>query len=115
MNKWSKIISTNAVLTLGVLLTLVDEFWVLCVGKFIYGLATGAFTVYCPKYIAEVAPLEVKGPSGGLVQLSITFGILLAFTVGLGVGDVDEDEQSSFEIQYFWYILFLVPLLISIL
>jgi len=32
----------------------------------------------------------------------ITFGLLVAFSIGLGVGDVDDDEVDSFEIQYYW-------------
>jgi hypothetical protein len=73
----------------------------------------GAFSVFCPKYISETAPIEVKGPAGALSQVCITFGILVAFTVGLGIGDVDEDDQDSFAIQYYWYILFALPLAFS--
>jgi hypothetical protein len=71
--------------------------------------------VFCPKFISETAPIEVKGPAGGLTQVSLTFGILVAFSLGLGIGDVDADDQNSFEIQYYWYILFAVPLLLAAL
>jgi len=47
-------------------LTLIDEFWVLCTGRFIYGASAGAFSVFVPKYVAETAPIEVKGPAGAL-------------------------------------------------
>jgi hypothetical protein len=40
----------------------------------------------------------VKGPAGALTQISITFGILLAFSIGLGIGDVDTDDINSFQI-----------------
>lgn len=56
----------NGVLCLGVGLTLIDEFWVLCTGRFIYGASAGAFSVFVPKYVAETAPIEVKGPAGAL-------------------------------------------------
>ena len=57
---------TNVVLVVGVLMTLFDDFVVLCIGKLLYGAATGAFIVYCPKYISETTPVEVRGPAGGL-------------------------------------------------
>mmetsp|Transcript_39691 Transcript_39691/g.60823 ORF Transcript_39691/g.60823 Transcript_39691/m.60823 type:complete len:86 (+) Transcript_39691:330-587(+) len=82
----------NCILVAGVGLTLVDDFVVLNIGRALYGFAVGNFSVYCPKFIAETAPIEIKGPAGALTQISITFGILIAFTVGLGIGDVDEDE-----------------------
>jgi len=98
IGKWNCLMITNVVLVIGVSITTINEFWVLCLGKFIYGLSVGAFSTYCPKFIAETAPIEVKGPFGALTQICITFGILLAFCIGLGVGDVDEVEQDSFEI-----------------
>ena len=103
----------NLVLCVGVGITLIDDFVVLCIGRFIYGISVGAFSVFCPKYISETAPIEVKGPAGALSQVCITFGILVAFTVGLGIGDVDEDDVDSFEIQDYWYILFALPLIFS--
>ena len=79
----------NGLLTLGVAFTLMDDYVLLCIGRFIYGLSVGTFSVFCPKYISETAPIEVKGPAGALTQVCITFGILVAFSVGLGIGDVD--------------------------
>jgi MFS family permease len=56
----------NGLLTLGVTFTLFDDFVYLCIGRFIYGLSVGTFSVFCPKYISETAPIEVKGPAGAL-------------------------------------------------
>lgn len=108
--KWNCIIIANVLLCIGVSLTLINEFWVLCTGRFFYGLAVGGFSVYCPKFIAEVTPTEIKGPAGALSQICVTFGILVAFVIGLGIGDVDQDDVESFEIQYYWYIVFSIPL-----
>jgi MFS family permease len=51
-------------------------------GRFLYGLSAGAFSVYCPKYISETAPIEIKGPAGCLSQICVTFGILVAYIPG---------------------------------
>ena len=98
LGRWKCIQICNAVLVVGVCITFVDVFSALCVGKFIYGVAVGAIMVFCPKFISETAPIEVKGPAGGLTQVSLTFGILVAFALGLGIGDVDADAKDSFEI-----------------
>jgi len=47
-------------------LTLVDNYTVFVVGRAFYGIACGGFSVFCPKYISEVSPSEVKGPAGCL-------------------------------------------------
>ena len=89
IGRWNCIMLANGLLTLGVAFTLMDDYVLLCIGRFIYGLSVGTFSVFCPKYISETAPIEVKGPAGALTQVCITFGILVAFSVGLGIGDVD--------------------------
>lgn len=96
LGRWNCIIIANVFLIVGVILTLISEFWVLCLGRVIYGISVGAFSVFCPKYISETAPTEIKGPAGALSQICITFGILIALTIGLGIGDVDEDDIDSF-------------------
>lgn len=96
LGKWNCIMIANGLLVFGVSLTLINEFWVLCVGRVFYGISVGGFSVYCPKFISEITPTEIKGPAGALTQITITFGILVAFTIGLGIGDVDQDDQDSF-------------------
>jgi len=46
-------------------------------------------------------------------QVCITFGVLIAFIIGLGVGDVETDNINSFEIQDYWVIVFAVPLTLA--
>lgn len=88
LGRWRCIMIANAILILGSLITFIESFTFLLVGRFIYGLSSGIFSVYCPKFISEVAPVEINGPAGGLTQLAITFGLMLAFLVGLGFGNI---------------------------
>ena len=115
LGKWNCIIISNVILVIGVALTLVPNFYVLCVGRAIYGISVGAFSVFCPKYIAETAPVEIKGPAGASSQICITLGILIAFAIGLGIGDVDAHEVDDFEIRFYWYIVFSIPLFFALL
>lgn len=41
-----------------------------------WGMSVGTFTVLCPKFISEVAPVEMKGTFGVLSQFMCVFGIL---------------------------------------
>lgn len=59
----------NTVLIIGALMTLIDKFKFLCLGRFIYGASVGGFSVFCPKYIEEIAPIEIKGPAGAVSQV----------------------------------------------
>jgi MFS family permease len=62
--KWKCIILNNIVVCIGAGITLYDNEYVITVGRFIYGLSNGAFSVFVPLYINETAPVELKGPLG---------------------------------------------------
>lgn len=51
------------------------------VGRVIQGLAVGAISVVGPMYIAEISPPLSRGRNVSFYQLSVTFGILCAYTV----------------------------------
>lgn len=54
----------------------------LLIGRFIIGLAGGAFCVSAPQYSAEIAEKEVRGVVGTFFQLLIIAGILFSYVVG---------------------------------
>jgi MFS family permease len=54
----------NFIVCLGAAITLIPNTYVITVGRFIYGISNGAFSVFVPLYINETAPLEIKGPLG---------------------------------------------------
>lgn len=58
---------SNIILSAGCLLPLAfHSFNILCLSRLIYGTSVGAFSVYCPKYISVITPLEIRGPAGAL-------------------------------------------------
>jgi MFS family permease len=83
MGRWKCVLLTNIFVIVGAGMTLIDDWTIFLIGRFLYGAACGGFSVFCPKYISEVAPIELKGPAGGLTQICITFGIIVPFSIGL--------------------------------
>ncbi|XP_077548388.1 trehalose transporter 1-like protein [Haemaphysalis longicornis] len=51
-------------------------------GRFVTGVATGAVSLCVPAYIAEITAPTHRGTMGGVLQLAITIGIMLSYTVG---------------------------------
>ncbi|CAG9087445.1 unnamed protein product [Plutella xylostella] len=69
--------------TLGwVLITFAQNVAMLMVGRFITGIAGGAFCVTAPAYTSEIAQDSIRGSLGSYFQLMITVGILFAYAVG---------------------------------
>lgn len=65
-SKLNLIHGVNIVLIVGNLICQIDTVWVQLVGRFMWGLAVGVFTVLVPKFINETAPSELKGPFGAM-------------------------------------------------
>lgn len=62
---------------------LIDDINYILIGRFIFGLAAGAFTVFVPKFINETAPTEFKGPLGAMSQFMTTVGIVIPSAFGI--------------------------------
>ncbi|KAJ8601256.1 hypothetical protein CTAYLR_003269 [Chrysophaeum taylorii] len=59
-----------------------DAAWVLA-ARAACGFAMGTTSVVVPVYVSETAPPELRGKLGGLFNVAISSGILLAFALGL--------------------------------
>lgn len=64
------------------LVTWAANFATLLLGRFLLGLAGGAFCVSAPQYSAEIAENEVRGIIGSFFQLMLISGILFVYIVG---------------------------------
>lgn len=59
-----------------------QNFVMLLIGRFMLGLAGGAFCVSAPQYSSEIAEKEVRGLLGTFLNLMINGGILFVYIVG---------------------------------
>mmetsp|Transcript_102 Transcript_102/g.199 ORF Transcript_102/g.199 Transcript_102/m.199 type:complete len:203 (-) Transcript_102:838-1446(-) len=112
IGRWNCIILTNFFVILGAVFALfVDHEYLVLLGRFLYGFACGCYSVFCPKYISEVSPIEIKGPAGALSQICITFGILVPFSIGIFYDNTDDDVKNKELIN----IVFIIPIALAVL
>lgn len=64
LGRWESLIIANICIIIGTSLSLIPVFSILLIGKFIYGLGAGAFNVFAPKMISEMAPNEINALAG---------------------------------------------------
>ena len=78
----SVVIASSLAFIIGaVLMALSRDFRLLLVGRFIVGLGVGSASLIVPIYLAECAPTEHRGSIVACVNMSVTFGQLLACIV----------------------------------
>jgi len=67
----------------GSLLLPVPHAWgVVLVIRLACGIAIGGFTVACPLYLSEIAPIAMRGRVVGAFQVQVGIGVIVAFSVG---------------------------------
>jgi len=66
IGRWKCILLTNILVLSGSFMCISSNYWIFAGGRFVFGAAAGAFSLFCPKYLAEVSPTEYKGPIGSL-------------------------------------------------
>lgn len=73
------------VFTIGsVLQTAAVDYSILAVGRLIGGVGIGMLSMVAPLYISEISPPEIRGALLVLEELSIVFGIVVAFWITYG-------------------------------
>ncbi|KTC86653.1 sugar porter family MFS transporter [Legionella brunensis] len=60
---------------------LAAEEWILIFARFTLGIAIGTAAVTTPLYLAETAPMQLRGAMVAIYQLAITVGIVCAYSV----------------------------------
>jgi MFS transporter, SP family, galactose:H+ symporter len=88
----------------------ITAIWMLVAARCVLGLGIGVAAVTAPLYIAEAAPLAIRGALVATYQLAITFGILVSYLMGL-VFTGDGEWRLMFGLGAVPGILFLVGLM----
>jgi len=71
--------------------SVIDAVWALCIGRFICGVSAGYFALACPKFINETVPIEMKGSMGSMVQVALTFGIMVPSLLVIAVVGIEPE------------------------
>ena len=60
-----------------------SSYEMLLLGRILVGISAGLFTGLSPLYVAEIAPINIRGAMGTVNQLGVTTGIFMAMVLGL--------------------------------
>lgn len=110
--KWNVILAIDMLVLLAVAICMIDNPIIILVGRLVYGMSAGAFTVVCPKFASEISPAEFRGPFGAMGQFMCTFGILFTALLGLAIpapADVALLPIDSFKIAEYWRVVWGLP------
>jgi MFS family permease len=113
--KRNLILAMNILLLLGTGLSLVDNLYIMTVGKVLYGIGIGGLIVYCPGYMNEMAPVEVKGPFGTITNVAACVGILVPALFALWIPEKKDLLADSFYVTNYWRVVWAFPVVTVLL
>lgn len=96
------ILTTNLLVLIATAICMRNNILAISFGRFLYGMAAGSYSVFVPKFINEVAPLEYKGPFGGISQFMLTLGIFMAALICIPIPSdpqLEKTDPASFIVQ----------------
>jgi MFS family permease len=72
-----------ALAAIGIALPIPSAWILVSAMRFLAGMSIGGFTVACPLYLSEIAPIALRGRLVTLFQVQVSVGVLVGFSVGL--------------------------------
>lgn len=73
----------NCVIIVSSVLSVMNSFTVICLGRLIFGFATGVLLAAAPKIVEETVPAKIQDFGFGTsTNLIINFGVLSSFILG---------------------------------
>ncbi|EGV62418.1 Plasma membrane low glucose sensor [Yamadazyma tenuis] len=92
--RFSIILSSGVLFTIGTVLQIAaSNIALLCVGRFVSGVAVGNLSAIVPLYQAEASPKWVRGSVVYLYQWAITWGLLMASAICQGTRKMDNSAS----------------------
>ncbi|CDW78529.1 sugar transporter family protein [Stylonychia lemnae] len=88
-------------------ITMIENFYTLCIGRLLFGFCGGIFQVALPRMIEETVPHNLYGSFGVVSVMSLNFGQMMGIVMGLGLPDADDEE--SMKNTSFWRIIYGMP------
>ena len=105
------IIIFNLVAILGSFLSIVTYFWVLMVGRFLYGFSSGVILCAAPKVIEETIPTHLQD-YGFTTSTNMMVNVFVAISLFMGIGMPESDEELK--TTNYWKYMYLTPVPIAI-
>ena len=95
--RWKTIQLQNLIFLLGALLTgLANNLIILCIGRFLVGVASAVSGLADVPYLTEIAPAQYRGIISGQYEILVGAGIMLSFVLDLLFSTIGDGWRIAF-------------------
>ena len=111
------IIVSNIVIIMATGMTLVQNLWMIVIGKLIFSIAAGCILIASNVYLNESIPRHLSSLFGNLINFGIITAIFIELTFGLAFPDIDDEPEKAMNTQL-WRVAYgfqVIPAFLSLL
>ena len=95
--RWRTIQFQNLLFVIGAVITgMAQNIAMLCIGRFIVGIASAVSGIADVPYLTEVAPPQYRGILSSQYEMSVSLGVLISFGLDLALSGVDNGWRIAF-------------------
>ena len=110
--KMKMMVATNGLLCFSIGVCMIQNIYFITIGRFIWGVCAGAFTVFSTTFHQELVPHEISGPLGGLPAFYLCFGEVIPACLSMGLA-IDPkstyvEDPSNFFVTQYWRVIWLI-------
>jgi len=77
------ILLMNLVQSIGIGMTLIGNYWLFIIGRFIQGIGCGHYSTVIPLYLREISPKEIAGTVSSMFTLFIRNGVMATYAISM--------------------------------
>lgn len=97
--KWTKFVGGCIYTVAAIGSAFAPTLLLLCIARFVIGLAVGTASFVAPMYISEQSPAELRGGMTALNQVMITFGIMIAYLSDWALSGLTDNWRWMFGVE----------------
>lgn len=95
------------------MISIIEHFVIICIGRFIFGFASGVLLTAAPKVIEETVPDHLQEFGfGASTNIFVMFSIMINLMLGNWIPS-DGFDKENLDVDQFWKVIYLAPVVPS--
>ena len=110
-NRRAPIIIFNWIAMIGCMISIIENFTIVCIGRFMFGFSTGVLIIAAPKILEETVPdYYLKRGYGASTNLFAMGGLMINMLLCSKIPSNGLDTKTL-DVDNFWKFIYLLPIL----
>ena len=105
----------NWIAMIGCMVSIIENFTIICIGRFIFGFSTGILLIAAPKVLEESIPNKYMWKGyGATTNIFVMLAIMMNMLLSTMIPETGLNTKTK-DVDCFWQVIYLLPMATSAL